>query len=124
MIAVHKMALMASLLSALTLVPLFYAIFRPVEKTDIPVNRFLDWFRTWYEPLLHWLLHKKLLVTLCTVGALVLAVLAASTLNMELMPSSDEGIVEINVTFRSGTKLEKKHGRRFLTGHFGIFCIQ
>ena len=102
-------AMGASLLAALTLVPLFYAIFRPVEKTDIPVNRFLDWFRKWYEPMLHWLLHKKILVSLCTIGALVLAVLAASTLNMELMPSSDSGIVDIDVTFRSGTKLEKKN---------------
>ncbi len=101
-------AMVASLISAMTLVPLFYSIFKPKEKKGIPVNRLLERFSRHYEPFLHKLLHKKLLVVICTIVVLVVSVFAATTLNVELMPQSDEGVVDVSVSFRSGTNLQAK----------------
>ncbi len=102
-------AMTASLISAMTLVPLFYNLFKPKEKTDIPSNRLLEKFRSVYEPFLHTLLHRKVVVVLATIAALVISVLAATTLNVEMMPQADEGVVDVSVSFRSGTNLEAKN---------------
>ncbi len=98
-------AMMASLIMALTLVPLFYTRFRPKEKTEIPMNRLLNRFNVFYQKLLRRLLNRKILVFIGTAAMLAAAVLAATTLNVELMPSSDEGIVSVSVSFRPGTSL-------------------
>ena len=99
-------AMMASLIMALTLVPLFYARFRPKEKTEIPMNRLLNRFNVFYQKQLRRLLKRKFVVFAVTVLMLAAAVLAATTLNVELMPSSDEGIVSVSVSFRPGTSLK------------------
>lgn len=99
-------AMMASLIMALTLVPLFYTRFRPREKTEIPMNRLLNRFNVFYQKLLRRLLNRKILVFAGTAVMVAVSVLAATTLNVELMPSADEGIVSISVAFRPGTSLQ------------------
>ena len=99
-------AMLASLLVALTLVPLCYLKFRPVEKKDSPVNKFLQWVIKGYKKLLRKLLHKRALVVLASVAMVVVSIIMGSNLNMELMPASDEGTVSISATFRAGTRLE------------------
>lgn len=98
-------AMMASLIMALTLVPLFYTRFRPKEKTEIPMNRLLNRFNGFYQKMMRRLLKRKFTVVIGTVVMLAAAILAATTLNVELMPSSDEGIVSVSVSFRPGTSL-------------------
>ncbi|MDD3369534.1 MAG: efflux RND transporter permease subunit [Lachnospiraceae bacterium] len=101
-------AMMASLISALTLVPLFYNIFKPKEKKDIPINKILNRVSNVYERILRKVLNKKIIVVGVTIAMIVVTVLLASTINVELMPSSDEGMVAVDVTFRSGTTLSAK----------------
>lgn len=99
-------AMVASLVVALTLVPLCYSRFRPVEKKDIPMNRLLRFVTRGYKKILRKLLHKRMLVILASVAMVVVSVLMASQLNMELMPSADEGTISISVNFRAGSTLE------------------
>ena len=99
-------AMLASLVVALTLVPLCYSKFRPVEKKDIPVNKFLRWVVKGYKKLLRKLLNKRALVILASVAMVVVSIIMGSQLNMELMPSADEGTISISATFRAGTKTE------------------
>lgn len=101
-------AMLASLIAALTLVPLFYCIFKPVEKKTIPMNRILEKIVAGYRKLIRWVLGKRVFVLLFTIVIFVVSIFMASTLNMELMPSADEGVVQISVAFRSGTSLEAK----------------
>lgn len=99
-------AMLASLIVALTLVPLCYCKFRPVEKKDIPVNKFLRWVTEGYKKLLRKLLQKRFLVILASIVMIVASVLMGMQLNMEMMPSADEGTVSVSATFRAGTRLE------------------
>lgn len=98
-------AMLASLIVALTLVPLCYSKFRPVEKKDIPVNKLLRLVTGSYKKLLRKLLHKRLLVVAASVLMVVVSIMMGSRLNMEMMPSADEGTVSVSVNFRAGTRL-------------------
>lgn len=101
-------AMMASLISAMTLVPLFYFIFKPAEKKESPVNHVLAKIISVYQKVLKKILHKKLLTIVVTLLLVVVAGLMLTQINMELMPASDEGIVDVSVSFRPGTTLETK----------------
>ncbi len=99
-------ALVASLFAAITVVPLCFATYRPVEKKDTPVDRILERVRNGYTRVLKWALHKRVFVVLLSVGILVLSIFMAQFLNVELMGSTDEGIVAVSVEFRPGVKLD------------------
>ena len=99
-------AMAASLIVALTLVPLCYFKFRPVEKKDIPINRFLARVRKGYKKILRKLLNKRFLVIAASVGMVAVSAMMATELDMEMMPAVDEGTIGISVGFRAGTTLE------------------
>ena len=101
-------AMLASLISAMTLVPLFYSLFKPKEKKDIPANKIVDKTIRVYRKLLRKVLHRKQVVAGVTLALVAAAGLMLTQINMELMPASDEGIVQISASFRPGTTLEAK----------------
>ena len=101
-------AMLASLISAMTLVPLFYSLFKPTEKKEIPANRIVDKTTRVYRKILRKVLHRKLVVVGVTLALVAVAGLMLTQVNMELMPASDEGIVEVSASFRPGTTLEDK----------------
>lgn len=98
-------AMLASLVAALTLIPLLFTRFRPTEKKDLPISRLLNKINAGYDRLLRKLLYKKKTVLAVSVLLLVGAFALAGKLNMELMPQMDEGAFEITASFRAGTKL-------------------
>lgn len=100
-------SMVASLISAMTLVPLFYSLFRPKEKKELKINGFLDRTRDKYEGLIRKLLHRKKLCVLVSVLMLIGAFALFGIMDKELMPNIDEGMVNISATFRSGTKVEE-----------------
>lgn len=99
-------AMVASLIVALTIIPLFFSKFKPREKKELPINRLLEKINNGYDKLLRKLLYRKKLVMLVAVLLLVGAFGLAGMLNMELIPETDGGAFSITATFRSGTKLE------------------
>lgn len=99
-------AMLASLIAAIMLVPLFYSKFKPVEKKEIPMNKLLAKVTSGYKKLLYKVLNKRGLVIALSVAMVVASVLMASSLDMELMGTADEGMVSVNATFRAGTSLE------------------
>ncbi|MBO5291885.1 MAG: efflux RND transporter permease subunit [Lachnospiraceae bacterium] len=99
-------AMVASLISALTIIPLLFSRFKPIEKKELPINKLLDKVNRGYDKLLRKLLYKKRTVLLAAVLLLIGAFVLAGQLNTELMPSMDEGAMAITASFRSGTKLE------------------
>lgn len=100
-------SMLASLISAMTLVPLFYRLFRPKEKKELKINGFLDRTRRGYDRLIRKLLHRKKLCALAAVLMLIGAFALFGIMDKELMPTIDEGMVSISATFRSGTKVEE-----------------
>ncbi len=100
-------AMLASLISAMTLVPLFFSLFKPKEKKELRINNVLDGMRNGYDLFERKLLHKKKTCVLFSVILLVLSFVLAGYMDTELMPSMDEGMVSVNATFRSGTKVSE-----------------
>jgi len=99
-------AMVASLVSALTLVPLFYSKFKPVEKKTLPVNRLLEKINSGYEKLLRKILYRRVAAVFVAVLLLVLSFVLVSNTNVELIPNVDEGTVAITATFRAGSRLD------------------
>lgn len=99
-------SLTASLFSAITLVPLCFAVYKPIEKKESKVNRFLDRFSEKYANLLRKALHKRKTVALTALAIFVVSILLFKFVNVELMGQTDEGQVSISVQFRPGTQLD------------------
>ncbi len=100
-------SLLASLVSAITLVPLFFSKYKPRERKDTPVTRTLDRISTRYSKMLRGVLHHKKMAVLIAVILLVLSGLGATLLNMELMPATDQGQIAFNITGRPGLALDR-----------------
>lgn len=100
------MAMVTSLVVAMTIIPLLFGKFKPLEKKELPINKLLRKINSGYEKILHKLLNKKKTVMLIAVLLLVGAFVLVSNTNSELMPSMDEGAFTISVNFRSGTNTE------------------
>ena len=98
-------AMLTSLVAAMTIIPLLFAKFKPQEKKELPINKLLNKVNSGYEKFLLKLLNKKLLVLVISIALLVGAFMLVSSIPTELMPSMDEGAFAITASFRSGTKM-------------------
>ena len=99
--------MLASLISAMTVVPLCYMYYRPKEKQTAPLSGGVKWLQNGYRGIMEKLLPKKKTVMLTTVGLLILSFLAASQLRMELVPETDEGQISVSVEMRPGLTLDR-----------------
>ena len=99
------MAMLTSLVAAMTIIPLLFAKFKPNEKKELIINKILDKVNIWYEKFLHKVLDKKILVFVISVALLIGAFMLVSSIPTELMPTMDEGAFSITANLRSGTKL-------------------
>jgi HAE1 family hydrophobic/amphiphilic exporter-1 len=102
-------AMLSSLIAALMLVPLFFHMFKPVEKQGLLIDRVLKKVTDKYQVLMKKILYKKKTVLFFSVLLLVASVILTLSLNMELIPTADEGLVQVSVNFRAGTTLEKQN---------------
>lgn len=100
-------SMLASLISAMTLVPLFFKLFRPKEKKELKINKVLDSVRNKYDPMVRNLLKHKFASVVTSILLLVGACALFAIMDKELMPSMDEGMVSISATFRAGTRVEE-----------------
>ncbi len=99
--------MVASLISAMTIVPLCYVTYRPYEKDDAPLSAPIARLQKGYRRIMKDVLPRRKQVILTSVALLVGAVLLATQLGMELMPSMDEGTVGINIEVRPGLQVEE-----------------
>ncbi len=103
-------ALLASLISALTLIPLCFAAYKPVEKREIITNRILRKVSKVYKKVLRSALKWKKSVFLAAVIVLGITVYLATFLKTELFSGTDEGIVQVSLTFRPNLELDAMDG--------------
>ncbi len=99
-------AMLTSLVAAMTIIPLLFERFKPQEKKELPVNKLLRAINRGYEKILHRLLHKKKTVMFVSVLLLIGAFELVTNTDSELIPSMDEGGFQISVSFRAGTNIE------------------
>ncbi|MDO4268053.1 MAG: efflux RND transporter permease subunit [Eubacteriales bacterium] len=92
----------ASLLSAVTVVPLCYMLYKPVEKTKAPLSRPMVHLQQAYRSAMRVILPKKKTVMGVTVLLLIGSLMLAGQLDTELMASDDNGQVSISIETRPG----------------------
>lgn len=99
----------ASLFSAVIVVPLMYMFINPVERTETPVNSGVRKLQNWYRRNIIKLIPKKKTVIFSAIGLLVFSLFLASRLGVELMPQTDEGIVNMTITTKPGLTVEENN---------------
>ncbi len=99
-------AITASLISALTLVPLLFVKLQPNEKLESLSNRMLKFIDKYYNRLLRKAVSARKIVVLAAVACLLAAGLMFTQIKMEMMPSMDRGDVSLSVQTKSGLSLE------------------
>ena len=100
-------SLIASLVAAITVVPLVFAKLKPVEKDFGVIMRGMDRLSTAYSHFLPKTFKHKGLVVIISVIMLVASVAMVPLIGVELIPASDDGIIEVSLNVRPGTKLDK-----------------
>ncbi|MGN0372530.1 MAG: efflux RND transporter permease subunit [Enterocloster sp.] len=100
----------ASLISAITVVPLCYMIYKPIERSTAPMSRPVEKLQGMYRNIMAVLLKKRALVMAASVALLILSFVLAKFLRMELMAEDDQGQITITAEVKPGMKIEKVDG--------------
>lgn len=99
--------MLASLISAMTIVPLCYTLYRPKEREHAPLSGMITGLQNGYRNIMKVLLPKRKTVIFTSIVLLGLSVVLAGQLGMELMASADENAVSISIETRPGLRIEK-----------------
>lgn len=99
--------MLASLISAMTVVPLCYTLYRPKEKENAPLSRPIISLQESYRKLMQILLPKRKTVMFTSIALLVCSLFLAKQLDTELMASDDQGSISISIETRPGLETEK-----------------
>ncbi|MEG7531401.1 MAG: efflux RND transporter permease subunit [Hungatella sp.] len=94
--------MLASLISAMTVVPLCYTIYRPKERDHAPFSALVMWMQNRYRRIMLGILPKKKTVMFLSAALLLLSLAMATQLRSELMPAGDEGTIAITIETRPG----------------------
>ena len=100
-------AALSSLLTAAVFVPLFFVVFKPEEKKESKFAAKLETLEQKYGEVLQKLLARKDIVLAVTLLFFAISCAAVIYTDTELIPESESDIINVNVEFRSGMKLEK-----------------
>ncbi|MBQ2741743.1 MAG: efflux RND transporter permease subunit [Oscillospiraceae bacterium] len=100
------LTMLSSLLCAVTIVPLIFSLVKPRAKQELPINRLLGKMKTSYRKTLPRLLRRPGRVIVAAVAILFLSFFLLSQMSFVLFPSDYDGSINLNASFRAGTKLE------------------
>ena len=98
--------MIASLFSAVSIVPLCFYQWHPKENDRAPVSGLVRSMQDWYRTHMPSIIPKTKWVLGTSVLFLALALVMASQLDMDLMTSVDEGIVQMTVKTKPGLSVE------------------
>lgn len=101
-------ALVASLIASITLVPLCFAKYKPIEKKKFIVNRIVRRVAGVYGGILTRVLRHRILSAFIGIALMVGSLFCTPFIHAELSPETDAGNVSIAVDIRPGLSLEKR----------------
>lgn len=94
--------MVASLLSAMTVVPLCYMMYKPRERMTAPMNRPVERMQDAYRKVMPGVLKHKGAVMLVSVGLVAATLLLARGMETELMTADDTGTISVSIETRPG----------------------
>lgn len=98
---------LSSLLSAAVFVPLFFVAFQPEERKETKFSAKLEKLEEYYAILVRKLLAHKYVVLAVTMLFFAVSCAAVIYTDTELIPQSEGELINVNVEFRSGMKMDK-----------------
>ncbi|HIU88586.1 MAG TPA: efflux RND transporter permease subunit [Candidatus Avilachnospira avistercoris] len=98
----------ASLVSAITIVPLCYTYYRPREREKAPAYTFMRNLQAGYRNLMKKILRHRKLTLFVTLLAFIASIAMATDTKVQLMPETDEGTVNITVAMEPGINMERQ----------------
>lgn len=101
-------SMIASLISALTIVPLGYVFLRPRERTRAPLNGIATMCKTGYQKTMPYILTQKFLTVSISILLLFTAFNLVKRSKLELIPAMDSGIISIELEMKPGITDQKK----------------
>lgn len=96
----------ASLLSAISIVPLTYMFYKPKEHEKAALNAPVRRLQKQYRKLLPHFLKHKYLVLIASAGLVVITIFLGTGMKTELMTSDDTGTITVSITTRPGLRNE------------------
>lgn len=96
----------ASLFSAVSIVPLFYYQWHPMENDRAPVSGLIKSMQNWYRTHMPSIIPKTKLDMGVSLLLLAFSLFLATRLDLDLMSSVDEGIVQMTVKTKPGLSIE------------------
>ncbi len=99
-------AMIASVLSALTLVPLLFVKLKPVEKKGTYVERMMTATLNGYDKIIRRVINKKALAVIVAVLCLIGSGAMLTQIPIDPMPATSGTSVTIAASFKPGTKIE------------------
>ena len=102
-------SLVASLVSAITLVPLLFVRLNPVERTEFFVNRAVRKLEAKYGMLMRKLLDRRSLVVIVALLIFVSSLLMFSMIDMEFIPDMTGSSINMTVETKNGMNLESNN---------------
>ena len=100
--------MLASLLSAITIVPLCFTLYKPKENEKAPAYKAVRSLQNSYRTLIGRFLRHKKAVILGTFLILLFSLFLATKIRSELMPDIDSATVQISVLQKPGLDLEER----------------
>lgn len=97
----------ASLISAITVVPLCYMNYKPVERKTAPLSGPVEKLQEKYRLVMRKLLKRKGLVMLTSAALLALSLLMAANLRTELMGEDDLGQITVTAQTKPGLAISQ-----------------
>ena len=94
----------ASLISAITIVPLCYLLYKPEEKLRAPLSAPIRGLQDFYRKIMRVILPKKKTVMTVSLLLLLVSFVLASRLKVNLLTSDDQGQVSVTVEMVPGLK--------------------
>lgn len=98
--------MLASLISAMTIVPLCYTMYRPKEREHAPLSGMITGLQRGYRNIMQTLLPKRKTVIFTSLVLLGISIVLAGQLGMELMTSADQNSINISIETRPGLRIE------------------
>ena len=94
--------MLASFLSAITIVPLTYMAYKPQERMQAPMSRPMERIQNGYRRIMPGLLNHKAIIMIASVILVIAAYFLASGMENELMTADDTGTVSVSIETRPG----------------------
>ena len=101
--------MLASYISAISVVPLTYVLIKPIEKTKSLAGPIVRSLQSLYRSIVPVLLKKRLIIAMLSIVVIVATFMLVPTFERELVATTDNGMVRFTITTKPGLTMEAKN---------------